>query len=250
MSRAADFFERPMERESEHRRCSAKAMHPSSFDANGYELVSRVITKTHCDEILASLHASLETSSGDSLGTRRLLEHAWCREVAAQLQSHPLIAQHLPADCIAAQCTLFEKSSATNWLVPLHQDLSIPVAERIEHPELTGWSIKESTHYVQPPVAMLEQLVAVRLHLDDCSAIDGPLRVVPQSHGHGRLTSDQSCALRDSLGEVFCTASAGDALLMRPLLLHASSKSTGSSRRRVLHFLYGPANLPLGLAWK
>lgn len=36
---------------------------------------------------------------------------------------------------------------------------------------------------------------------------------------------------------------------MRPLLLHASSKATGRSRRRVLHFVYGPAQLPSGLRW-
>ena len=38
-------------------------------------------------------------------------------------------------------------------------------------------------------------------------------------------------------------------MLMRLLLLHASSKATGASRRRVLHFLFGPPRLPLGLAW-
>ena len=41
----------------------------------------------------------------------------------------------------------------------------------------------------------------------------------------------------------------GFAVLMRPLLLHASSKATGASRRRVLHFLFGPRQLLLGLAW-
>ena len=41
----------------------------------------------------------------------------------------------------------------------------------------------------------------------------------------------------------------GDALLMRPLVLHASSKSSGSSLRRVLHFVFGPEVLPYGLAW-
>jgi hypothetical protein len=38
-------------------------------------------------------------------------------------------------------------------------------------------------------------------------------------------------------------------MAMRPLLLHASSKATGSSRRRVLHFLFGPPALPFGLEW-
>jgi hypothetical protein len=36
---------------------------------------------------------------------------------------------------------------------------------------------------------------------------------------------------------------------MRPLLLHASSKAINPNRRRVLHFLFGSASLPLGLEW-
>jgi hypothetical protein len=36
---------------------------------------------------------------------------------------------------------------------------------------------------------------------------------------------------------------------MKPLLLHASSKATVPNRRRVLHFLFGPKALPLGLSW-
>jgi hypothetical protein len=37
---------------------------------------------------------------------------------------------------------------------------------------------------------------------------------------------------------------------MRPLLLHASSKGSGTSARRVLHFVFGPRQLPHGLAWE
>jgi hypothetical protein len=45
-------------------------------------------------------------------------------------------------------------------------------------------------------------------------------------------------------------ASATDALLMKPLILHASSKATSGARRRVLHFVYGPKVLPFGLRWQ
>jgi hypothetical protein len=37
---------------------------------------------------------------------------------------------------------------------------------------------------------------------------------------------------------------------MRPLALHTSSKATGASRRRVLHFVFGPAELSYGLQWE
>jgi hypothetical protein len=49
--------------------------------------------------------------------------------------------------------------------------------------------------------------------------------------------------------EHICIAQTGDVVCMRPLALHSSSKATGSSRRRVLHFVFGPSTLPDGLQW-
>ena len=137
-----------------------------------------------------------------------------------------------------------------NWLVPLHQDLSVPVMAQRIAPGFTAWSRKEDGIFVQPPVQVLEQLVAVRLHLDPCSSIDGPLQVVPGSHALGVLAPNEAVSARASRGTFECTAGVGDALLMRPLLLHASSKSSGTSMRRVLHFLFGPRELPSGIAWR
>jgi ectoine hydroxylase-related dioxygenase (phytanoyl-CoA dioxygenase family) len=147
------------------------------------------------------------------------------------------------------QCTLFDKSPRANWLVALHQDLSIPVRDRVPHPDLLGWSRKEGMLYVQPPASLLEALVAVRVHLDESTADRGPLRVVPGSHRDGRFTETDASARRAELGETECLVGRGGVLLMRPLLLHASSKASRPSRRRVLHFLFGPAGLPYGLRW-
>jgi ectoine hydroxylase-related dioxygenase (phytanoyl-CoA dioxygenase family) len=96
----------------------------------------------------------------------------------------------------------------------------------------------------------LEQLVAVRLHIDPCTVNDGPLKVVPGSHVNGILSPQAATAARSAIGEVVCEAEQGAAVVMRPLLLHSSSKSQGGGRRRVLHFLYGPRLLPLGLRWQ
>jgi ectoine hydroxylase-related dioxygenase (phytanoyl-CoA dioxygenase family) len=103
--------------------------------------------------------------------------------------------------------------------------------------------------FVQPPVSVLADLLAVRVHLDDCRANNGPLRVIPGSHRHGRLTSADARTHRSAAGEIACTARRGTALLMRPLLLHASSKATMDVPRRVLHFVFGPPVLPHGLQW-
>jgi ectoine hydroxylase-related dioxygenase (phytanoyl-CoA dioxygenase family) len=113
-------------------------------------------------------------------------------------------------------------------------------------PQLARALGKEGVLQVQPPAAVLEQLVAVRLHLDDCGPQDGPLRVLPGSHTAGVRPEG---ALASAEGAVVCTAPRGSALLMRPLLMHASSKANGHSLRRVLHLLFAPPALPLGLRW-
>jgi ectoine hydroxylase-related dioxygenase (phytanoyl-CoA dioxygenase family) len=96
---------------------------------------------------------------------------------------------------------------------------------------------------------VLEGIVAVRLHLDDSTPSNGALRVVPGSHRRGWLTAAQVQAARDESGEITCSVPKGGVLVMRQLLLHASSKAQVSAPRRVLHFVSGAPVLPLGLTW-
>jgi ectoine hydroxylase-related dioxygenase (phytanoyl-CoA dioxygenase family) len=103
--------------------------------------------------------------------------------------------------------------------------------------------------FVQPPDSVLANMLALRLHLDDCGEHDGALVVVPGSHTQGKQTTEQAIASREQQGQILCTAARGDIIAMRPLTLHASSKSVGISQRRVLHFLFGPRSLPFGLEW-
>ena len=217
----------------------------SAFDEYGYAIIDAVLDAERCEAVANRVSAA----SLGRAGSRNLLHDAYCAELALCLKSFAAIAERLPATAVAVQCTLFDKTPARNWLVALHQDLSIPVRERITHRDCTGWSEKEGLLFVQPPLSVLESLVAVRVHLDECGPGAGPLRVVPGSHLHGRLSDSEARHQRQANGEIECFAKRGDALLMRPLLLHASSKATSPSRRRVLHFLFGPAELPNALRW-
>ena len=218
-------------------------MGAAPFARDGFVVVDGVLTAAECVAIAAHIDV------GDVPGSRNMLAAPWCAQLARDVQGVAALALLIPEGHAAVQCTYFEKSQATNWLVPVHQDLSIPVREKVVHPALSGWSLKQGTCFVQPPLDVLQQLVAVRVHLDACGLQDGPLRVVPRSHIQGVIDADRAAAMRGAQGDVPCPAALGAALVMRPLLLHASSKSTGHSRRRVLHFLYAPAQLPYGLAW-
>jgi len=220
-------------------------MTPDSFASEGFALVPQVLSESECAAI-----ADRVQLRGDAAGTRGLLAEAWCAALARRLASHPILAQLIPADHVAVQCTWFEKSASRNWLVPVHQDLSVPVAARVDAPGLRGWSEKEGELFVQPPADLLEALVAVRLHLDACGAADGPLRVVPGSHTVGVIDVEAGVQMRQARAEVACEAAVGTVLVLRPLLLHASSKSSGGSRRRVLHFLFGPREPGHGVRWR
>ncbi|MEO6279761.1 phytanoyl-CoA dioxygenase family protein [Roseateles sp.] len=197
-----------------------------------------------------ALIAELATLPPGSAGQRELLDWPWCQALARWLAELPQLRDVMPAGAAAVQCTLFEKSPDRNWLVVPHQDLTIPVAERVGHAALSGWSVKGGRHFVLAPAEVLAEMVALRVHLDDATQADGGMRFVPGSHRGGVLDESAVRGWREQAGEVAVDALAGDALLMRPLALHASSKATApTGRRRVLHFLFGPRELRYGLRW-
>lgn len=199
---------------------------------------------------LHSLSRRADALEPEEAGDRGMLSLDWCRNVGTGVARWLRERGLLEVGHVAVQCTLFRKTAGGNWLVPAHQDLSVPVAGKIEHPQLSGWSVKQGRQHVQPPVELLERLLAVRLHVDRCGPDDGPLRVVPGSHRFGRLDSQRIQALKSEFGEHPCEAGAGDLLLMKPLLVHASSRAREPrGQRRVLHFLYGPAEPGYGLRW-
>ena len=142
-----------------------------------------------------------------------------------------------------------DKHKDANWKVAWHQDLTIAVRQRKEVEGYGPWSIKVGIQHVQPPVAVLEKMLAVRVHLDDTDESNGALRVIPGSHRHGRLNSEDIQDWKASSTPVSCAVKRGGVMLLRPLLLHASSLAFAPGHRRVLHFEYAAGELGSGLEW-
>lgn len=155
----------------------------------------------------------------------------------------------LGPDARLVRSILFNKRPEANWQVAWHQDLSIAVREHIETPGFGPWSVKEGAPHVQPPPWVLEQMLTLRLHLDAADAGNGALWVIPGSHRLGRLPASEASAHAANHSPALCAAEAGDALLMRPLLLHASRKSTSDRPRRVIHLEFAASELPAPLSW-
>ncbi len=185
----------------------------------------------------------------DGAGSRGLLQVPGMVDLGHALRRHPRLAPLLTGAPQGVQCILFDKSTASNWAVAAHQDVCIPVASPVESP---GWrtpTIKEGVWHQQPPDAVLSGLVIVRVQVDPTPNADGALEVIPESHRQGRSTAERIAQSAMEGPWQSCGLDAGDALVMRPLLLHRSSRLTVAGRRRVLHFVFGPARLPDGACW-
>jgi ectoine hydroxylase-related dioxygenase (phytanoyl-CoA dioxygenase family) len=155
----------------------------------------------------------------------------------------------LGAECFVVRGILFDKTPAANWKVIWHQDLSIAVRERRDAPGFGAWSEKAGVVHVQPPATLLARMLAVRVHLDDCTEHNGSVRVLAGSHRSGRLTTDAIEQWKATTEPVTCVIARGGLLAFRPLLLHASSPARVPAHRRVVHFELAAEQLPYGLNW-
>ena len=138
---------------------------------------------------------------------------------------------------VAFRATLFDKSPGANWLVVWHQDTALPLQERIEHPQWGPWSTKAGVLYAHAPAWALDQVVALRISLDDSTLTNGPLRT-SGTHRGGVYSDAQVEQFARSTEAVDCVTPSGGVVAMRPLTIHASSKSSDDQPRRVLHIEY------------
>ncbi len=143
----------------------------------------------------------------------------------------------------------FNKTPDKNWLVTWHQDKTISVNARKEISGWGPWSIKDNINHVQPELAVLDNMLTFRIHLDDTDETNGCLKVIPSSQKLGIIKQTEITNILGSSQAFNCVAKTSDTLLMRPHLLHSSSKSTKPSNRRVVHLEFSNYNLPSGLQW-
>jgi ectoine hydroxylase-related dioxygenase (phytanoyl-CoA dioxygenase family) len=169
-------------------------------------------------------------------------------QLSRSAEVRSLVIPALGERCVAVRAILFNKTAESNWKVSWHQDVVIAVKERADVPGYGPWSIKNGVSHVRPPAAILEKMLAVCIHIDDCSDDNGPLRVLPGTHNNGIL-SDAEIVEMNKDREFVCSVNRGDVILMRPLLLHASSPARNSSSRRVIHIEFASAELPSPLHW-
>jgi hypothetical protein len=208
------------------------------MDDPGYGVVEGVFTNADLAPVVAALDGHLATRS--RAGARHVLALPEIRGLAADPHAIDLAARFIGA-AQPFRATLFDKSASANWLVVWHQDTALPMRARADAAGWGPWSTKAGIVYAHAPASALARVVALRISLDPSTDANGPLRVLPGTHVHGLLDDAAIERLSRDVAPVSCTVGAGGVVAMRPLVLHASSKSTSEARRRVLHIEYAAA---------
>ena len=182
-------------------------------------------------------------------GIRNLLEvcPAVC-ELAKSSEIRGLVEPILGAGCFAVRGTFFDKVPGANWNLRWHQDSVISVQRRFDAPGYEAWSTKAGVTQVRPPVDVLRNMLAVRIHLDNCQQDNGALRILKGTHLR-RWERDDLEVAKANHQMVVCEVPERGVLAMRPLALHASSASQLPHHRRVVHLEFACDDLPHGLEW-
>jgi len=211
-------------------------MRLAEVELRGFAILPEALTRSEIERLDESLTSNPLPRS--RAGMRHALRHPAIHAIARDPRLRAIAQEVLGCDPFPFRATLFDKSPASNWLVVWHQDTALPLRERRELPEWGPWSVKDGVIYAHAPATALSRVVALRLHLDDSTHENGPLRVLPGTHTIGVLNDDAIHDLSTQVSAVDCLVPRGGVLVIRPLIVHASSKSRGKMQRRVLHIEY------------
>jgi hypothetical protein len=205
-------------------------------DDSGFAILPGVVSEAEAEDLAGRLSRSALSRS--KAGARNALSDPAVAQIARDPRLLQIASDALGAAAFPFKATLFDKSRSANWLVVWHQDTALPLTVRREVPGWGPWSIKAGVLHAHAPAHALSRVVALRLHLDDSTTSNGPLKVLPGTHLQGVLPDAQILQLSTTLPSVECLVPRGGLITMRPLLVHSSSKVVGAAPRRVLHVEY------------
>lgn len=227
--------------------------HLHMLDEAGFAIISPFVPEPLTDALISAI-PSPQLFNSFIRGTHRVFAIRRLLHTVPELK--PLLSEtgiaelarnYFASDVKVIRSIYFNKPEGANWVVPWHQDLTVNVIAQHHTPGFSGWAEKEGQITAKAPVSLLNRILTVRIHLDDCDADNGALKVIPGSHLQGEYRPEQA-------GDDFthraatCAVPKGGIMLMRPLLLHSSTRSNGR-QRRVIHLELCSDSLPLPLQW-
>jgi phytanoyl-CoA dioxygenase PhyH len=216
------------------------------LETDGVTIAKQVLS----ENAAFSLRTHFDAVSADGPGARAFDLPQDIQAVIGEQGPVGALAASLAAGSVKpVRILFFDKTPASNWAVPWHQDRTIAVKERHDIEGYGPWTNKNGVVHVEPPVTVLESMLTLRLFIDDCGAENGPLEVARGSHRDGRVPAGNVKNIVEQ-SEIFVgTGRSGDVLAMRLLVIHSSKRAQFPTHRRVLHVDYASLTLPAPLEW-
>ena len=180
---------------------------------------------------------------------QRLDVSAALRAALSEESSLLRAVQRLSPKAIPVRIVAFDKSESANWGVPWHQDRVIAVAEKADVAGYNNWSNKSGTWHCEPPQSILDEMLFVRVHLDDTDLSNGAMEIALGSHSAGIVPAAKAEKVGTNYPIETCVAKRGDVLILKMLTLHSSKPAQVPSGRRVLRIDFSASQLPPPLSW-
>lgn len=219
----------------------------------GFLIIENVFANHEVDR-LAGLISQVDTSrstfrkTNDLFAIRQFLnEVPEARNLIFTNKLIDLITEAFGNVYFVVKSIYFDKPAESNWFVAYHQDLTISVDKKLDIEGYGPWTTKQNQFAVQPPLEILRDNFTIRIHLDDTNESNGALKVIPKSHLKGVYRAETINWENET--EHICRVTKGGVMIMKPLLLHSSGKTTNNAKRRVVHIEFSRSTLPANLEW-
>jgi len=219
----------------------------------GFTIINQVFSEKEINQIIDvidSIDTSKETfrKSEDLFAIRQFLKEVpESRQLIFNDNIKKVINEIFGDNYFVVKSIYFDKPEKSNWYVSYHQDLTISVDKKLELENFGPWTTKQNQFAVQPPIDYLKNIFTIRIHLDDTNENNGALKVVPNSHSkeiYRPETIDW-----DVETEEICSVNKGGIMVMKPLILHGSNRTTNNQKRRVIHIEFSNMELPEEINW-
>ncbi len=229
------------------------AEHKNELLEKGFTILSSIYSEKEINAISDAILDAESTNetfrkSADLFAIRQFLQEVPAAKALVLNENlKSLINTYFGTDYFVVKSIYFDKPASSNWFVAYHQDLTISVDIKGEIDGFGPWTVKQNQFAVQPPVAYLETNFTLRIHLDNTDENNGALYVIPGSHLKGIYRPETIDWTVEK--ETICAVPCGGVMIMNPLLLHSSRKTTNDQQRRVIHIEFSASELPKPLQW-
>jgi hypothetical protein len=217
-------------------------LHKDNLKLNGFSVTKKLFSDLELDQLVAELG---NQSSNYAIRQLVIKKPGLLNLIFNNENFKSLYKKFCGDDYFLTKAIFFNKPRKSNWFVNYHQDLSISTKRKQEEIGFSQWTLKDGLIGVIPPNEILENTFTFRIHLDVTDHTNGALQVIPKTHTKGIIRIDESFKKEEFEDAELCQVDKGGVMVMKPLLLHSSRKSTSDFDRRVIHLEFCNKEIPM-----